>query len=241
MYDEFERNLSDRSRSRLSGGTLVLFAVTAFLFLGIAASVAGYFAVKKRVVNVVERVERMEVRPGLRMIGEVKAIEALAAREPRLAEALTAARMFADLEPGLAVGAQEEGSRLRVSARGGEIRLGSGDFAVPPPPWVPAAASRPEQPRQVFSARSGERGLGAVAWTVDLHPEAVVESYTEALLAEGFELRAEGVHRDEAGRNGDAGATVWAVSPEGDRHVFVVAALDGERRTSVLLGYASRR
>jgi hypothetical protein len=93
----------------------------------------------------------------------------------------------------------------------------------------------------VFSARSGERGLGAVAWTVDLHPEAVVESYTEALLAEGFELRAEGVHRDEAGPNGDAGATVWAVSPAGDRHVFVVAALDGDRRTSVLLGYASRR
>lgn len=238
MYDEFERSLSDRRRSRFSMGTWILFGLTGFVFMGIAASVVGFFAVRHEVTRVVERIED---RPDLRAIASLEALESVVAGEPRMAEALTAARMFGNLESGLDFGDQAEGTRLRIRANGRELLLGSGDHAVPPPSWLPAVGERPENARQVFSARSEAGALGAVAWKVDGSPESVVDAFRQALESEGFELRAEGTHAEGEGDRRESGATVWGETADGDRHVFVVAGREAGGQTSVLLGYADRR
>jgi hypothetical protein len=238
MYDEFERSVAGRRRSRFSTGTWILFGLVGFVFAGIAASVAGYFAVRRQVVRVVERIE---ARPAPQALRSLKALEALRTAEPRVAEALAAAEMFRNLDPDLLVAQEAEGGSLRVRTRGGEVRVGSGDYAAAVPDWVPAASGQPEETRQVFSLSSSKGSMGAVAWTTPDLPEQVMEDYRARLASEGFEVRAEGIHQEGSGASRDSQGTLWGESGSGDRHVFLVAARDGKGGTSVLLGYADRR
>jgi hypothetical protein len=128
------------------------------------------------------------------------------------------------------------GATLLIRSSEDEIRLGSGGEALEPPRWLPTAASRPTRPRHVYSARSDEGVLGAVAWESAMAPGAVVESYRRALEGEGFEIV-----RQSARKNGsDVQASLWARDLDGERHAFVVAALE-EGATAVLLGYGERR
>lgn len=118
MYDEFERNVTGRGRRRPSAGTWILFGLAGFVLTGIAASVAGFFIVRREVVRVVERIE---AEPAARKAtSALKALEALAALDVTTAgartasDALTAAAMFERLDPELGMALPDPGSRVGV-------------------------------------------------------------------------------------------------------------------------------
>ncbi len=253
MYDEFERSLNSDRRSRSKVGTWILLGFAGFTCIGIAGAVAGFFAVRNEVERVVERVERIDVRVDGREIeraleridrldglDKISGLENLAVANAPLGEALRAMAMYRNVEPELA-GDNARSSRLRINAGGGEIFIGTGAHAGPPPAWVPAEAERPDDARQVFSARIDGGTFGAVSWKADADPEAIADAYRRALLQSDFTLRGEGTHEDAGARASvESGATVWAESADGGRHVFVVAVREAGKPTSVVLGYAER-
>lgn len=250
MYDEFERSLNSDRRSRSRVGTWILLGFAGFTFIGIAGAVAGFFAVRNQVERVVERVDvRVDVREieralerldRLEGLDRISGLENLAVANEPLGEAFKAMAMFRNVEPTLTSGPDARATRLRIHAGSGEIFIGTGTAAVPPPEWVPRAADRPADARQVFSARLGEGAFGAVSWKADGTPEAIVDAFRAALERDGFTLRGEGTHEDASSGSLDSGATVWAESENGERHVFVVAGRKAGEPTSVLLGYGER-
>lgn len=251
MYEEFERSLGSDERRRSKVGTWLLLGFAGFTCIGIAGAVAGYFAVRNQVERVVERVDvRVDVREieralerldRLDRLDRIAGLERLSSTNAPLGEALTAMAMFRNVEPNLTEGVDAGSARLRINANRGEIFIGTGRHAVTPPSWLPPVADRPADARQVFSARLGDGQLGAVSWKADGTPEAIVDAFRAALEDEGFTLRGEGSHEDGTAADvRDSGATMWAESADGERHVFVVAGRQSGEPTSVLLGYAEK-
>jgi hypothetical protein len=119
MYDEFERNVTGRARRRHSAGTWILLGLAGFVLTGVAASVAGFFIVRREVVRVVERIE---ADPTVKVSAALKALEGLAALDVTstgartASDALTAAAMFERLDPELGMALPDPGSRVVVPA-----------------------------------------------------------------------------------------------------------------------------
>jgi hypothetical protein len=129
----------------------------------------------------------------------------------------------------------ERGGELVIQSPEGEARFGAGPAAEAFPSWFPREGSMPTEPRHVYSARSDEGALGAVAWKTDRSADEVMAFYAERLEELGFES-ADQRYRDEGG---ERQSSLWAKDGEG-RVAFVVVA-EANGRTSVLLGYGEQR
>jgi hypothetical protein len=275
MYDEYERAVTGRTRPRLGAGAIFGLILAGFLFTGVAATVAGYFFVRTKVSQAIERFEAnpaltaahmlARLDPQLRVLEEVAEGSQVALRDARTGE--VARFDFQDLvegslrirggdgedvsidlrgdESGGSLVIDADGERLRVDLQRkadgatlvidgpeGQMRLGSGAEALEPPAWLPRLGGRPARPRQVYSARSADGMLGAVAWEAEAAPGAIVEAYRRALEADGFEM----VRQSASERGRDRQASLWARDRDGGRHAFVVAAVENDA-TAVLLGY----
>jgi hypothetical protein len=268
--------MTGRGRPRVSAGAIFALVLAGFAFTGVAATIAGFFMVRRKVAELwhengqaspalmaAEMLSRLD--PELEVVSDGLDQGVVALRDARSGE--VADFDFQDLVEGSLRFRGAQGEDVSVDLRGDqaggslvieadgervsfelvrgavggtlvirssedEIRLGSGVEALEPPAWLPAEGSRPERPRHVYSARSAEGVLGAVAWETELAPGAVVEAYRRALEDAGFDI----VRQSARQRGREVQASLWARDVDGERHAFVVAALE-DGATAVLLGY----
>lgn len=129
----------------------------------------------------------------------------------------------------------EAGGALIIQSPEGVVRLGAGSEAGPLPGWVPAPGGMPDSPDPVFSVESEDGAMGAVSWSAEESPGAVLDSYRKALFDAGFRIRQE--HSARHANEVDAG--FWAEHPEEDRVVFLSASRE-DSLTRILLGYGEK-
>lgn len=127
----------------------------------------------------------------------------------------------------------EDGGQLSIRTDDGEtLRLGIGRNAERMPSWVPKVDGIPEPPTPVYSLRTPDGALGAVAWEGDRSIEEILSFYKDRLEDEGYVLDAEHRRRDADLDEG----SLWGRDDATGRMVFVTAhRVDGT--TKVLLGY----
>lgn len=130
--------------------------------------------------------------------------------------------------------ADEEGGRLIIRTDEGELLLGSGRDAQGIPRYVPIFRET-EGARPVYSARTADGFLGAVAWETSASPQEVTDFYARWLEEQGFETRSE--RYSEGPREGQG--AVWGRSLDDDRTVFVVAVRE-DGTTKVFLNYGEK-
>lgn len=125
MYEEFERNVSSGRRAGV--GTWILLGLAGFMFMGFAASVVGFFVVRDKVADVVERLEAdpalvaaemlQRLDPELQVVVPAEGTGDLAAVRDRRTGAL-AAFDFRDLVEGSFRFQEADGSDVRIRLQG---------------------------------------------------------------------------------------------------------------------------
>jgi len=129
----------------------------------------------------------------------------------------------------------EDGGTMIIETEDASMRFGAGQEAEGMPGWVERVAGMPESPERVYSMRSEEGFMGAVAWQGDGSARDVLSFYRDWLEGTGFEIRSQ-----QRSRDGNAEVTtLWARNEGTGRMVFLVAA-EEDGATKALLGYGEK-
>lgn len=126
----------------------------------------------------------------------------------------------------------DDGGTLVIKTDDSTIQFGAGDEADGMPGWVRRVDGMPSDPKRVYSLRSEEGFMGAVAWDEAGSASDVLAFYRDWLEGEGYEMRAQHRSRQE----GRDMSSFWARNEEAGRVVFLVAG-EEEGITNILLGY----
>ncbi len=125
-----------------------------------------------------------------------------------------------------------DGGKLLIRSDEGTVELGVGSSSRSAPDWVPLPQGASAGSHPVFSMRTPDALLGAVAWKDAVAPGERVASFRKSLEADGYEVQAE---HSRSGPDGDE-ASLWARRDRDGRTVFLLARrMDG--RTHEVLGY----
>jgi hypothetical protein len=125
-----------------------------------------------------------------------------------------------------------DGARLLLTTPDGVSEFKAGSAADAPPSWVPRYPGS-AHPEAVFSGDVRGTEGGAEFSVTDDSPMAVVQHLTQALEADGFEVRIEQISLDE---DLVQGSLVGTREADGSAVVVVVSEEDGQTKVLTLWG-----
>lgn len=129
---------------------------------------------------------------------------------------------------------EDEGARLILSTPEGESVFEAGETAEAAPGWVPRYPGS-SHPDRVFSGETSGKSGGADLSVTDDAPLEVVQHFTDALEAQGFEVM---VERLSLGHSEVQGSIVGKRESDGKSVAVVVVEEHGETKVLTLWGDA---